>query len=87
MTLAAVMSSLREGADADSNEKWSLLMLASIEGRVDLAKLAIEKGVKIDLQDEDGWSSLMVACKNGHVDVAKLLLEEGAQVDLQEDHH
>ncbi len=67
----------------DNNETWSSLMLASREGRVDLAKLALENGAKVDLQAEDGRSSLMWACKNGHVDVAQLLLEKGAQVDLQ----
>ena len=80
VTLAVVMSSLTEGADSHNNETWSS---ASREGRVDLAKLALENGDKVDLQAENRWSSLMLTCHKGHVDVAILLLEKGAQVDLQ----
>ncbi len=58
-------------------------MVACKNVHVDVAKLFLEKGAQVDLQNEDGRSSLMVACENGHVDVAQLLLEKGAQVDLQ----
>ena len=49
-----------------------------------MAKLLLENGAQVDLQQNDGWSALMLASRCGHCEVAKLLLENGAQVDLQQ---
>ena len=61
----------------------SALMIASKHGRYDEAKLLLEKGAQVDLQDSKGWCALMFAVQEGHLEVVKLLLEYGANVDLQ----
>ena len=58
-------------------------MIASKYGRYDEAKLLLEKGAQVDLQDSKGWCALMFAVQEGHLEVVKLLLEYGANVDLQ----
>ncbi len=52
------------------------------DGDYEVAKSLLEKGVRVDLQDNHGWSALMCASQEGHVQVARLLLEHGAKVDL-----
>ena len=61
----------------------SALMIASKHGRYDEAKLLLEKGAQVDLQDSKGWCALMFAVQEGHLELVKLLLEYGANVDLQ----
>ena len=57
-------------------------MWASKYGKYDVAKLLLEKGALIDLQDKEGNSALMHASQNKKLEVVGLLLESGARVDL-----
>ena len=75
------------------NEKgYTALMRASARGHTKVVKLLLDRGAKIDYQNqaEHGsfnlnsgrLSALMVAAMNGQLDTMKLLLDEGANVDL-----
>ena len=50
-------------------------------GRVDAARLVLDKGAKVDRADKWGQTPLFIACYNSHVDAARLLLDKGAEVD------
>jgi ankyrin repeat protein len=50
------------------------LMLASSHGKDETAKLLIESGAGVNIQDEDGSTALMCAAEHGHKAVVKLLL-------------
>ena len=54
------------------------LMLASIAGRVDVARMLLDSGADPNLP---GWTPLIYAAVNNHVNVARLLLSRGAQVN------
>ena len=57
------------------------LYVACREGRVDAARLLLEKGAAVDWATKDGATPLYVACAYGHVGAARLVLEKGAEVD------
>ncbi|MEI7295278.1 ankyrin repeat domain-containing protein [Paraburkholderia tropica] len=56
------------------------LMLASLNGDVDLVKMLITKGADVNKQ---GWTPLHYAAANGNDDVAKLLIGYSADVNAQ----
>ena len=49
-----------------------------------MAKLLLENGAQVDIQDYGGWSALMIVSLMGRLEISKLLLDYGAQVDLQQ---
>ncbi|RQH07334.1 ankyrin repeat domain-containing protein [Paraburkholderia dinghuensis] len=66
------------GAEDRAGE--NALMLAALNGDLDLAKLLIAKGAEVN---KKGWAPLHYAAANGNDDVVKLLLEHSAFVDAQ----
>ena len=54
---------------------------ASLDGRVESARLLIEAGADINLANSSGNTPLSVAARNGHIAIVKLLLEAGALVN------
>ncbi len=80
-----VKTLLENGAQVDlqNKNKSSALLLASENGRAEVAKILLESGAQVDLQGNDGWSALLVASQNGHDEVVKILLEFMAQVNLE----
>ncbi|KAG0199825.1 Glycerophosphocholine phosphodiesterase [Mortierella sp. GBA30] len=57
---------------------YTPLSIACRLGHVEVARLLIKYGARLDAQDEDGESCLIIASKNGHIECVKLLIE-GAQ--------
>ncbi|WP_322051251.1 ankyrin repeat domain-containing protein [Paraburkholderia bannensis] len=64
--------------DAEDKAGETALMLASLNGDVDLVKLLITKGANVNKQ---GWTPLHYAAANGNDDVAKLLIGYSADVN------
>ena len=73
-------------------EGSTALMWASARGYTKVVKLLLDRGAKIDYQNQTehdsynergGFSALMVAAKYSQLDTMKLLLDEGANVDLK----
>ncbi|KAK8080213.1 hypothetical protein PG997_008031 [Apiospora hydei] len=60
------------------------LHVASSRGRLEVAKLLIEKGADIKAAENDGRTPLHWASWGGHLEVAKLLIEKGADVKAAE---
>jgi ankyrin repeat protein len=67
-----------------SNSGFTGLMIASELGNLEIAKLLLEKGAKVDLQSNSGWTALLYAANYGHLEIVKALLEKGAKIDLQD---
>ena len=49
-----------------------------MDGHEDIASLLIERGAKVDTQDNRGRSALMMATENSHADMVTILVSKGA---------
>lgn len=56
------------------------LMLAAVEGHLDVVRRLIDAGSEIN---GDGWTALHYAAWKGHRDVCKLLIDKGADIDAR----
>lgn len=74
-------------SDNDYSGK-NLLMTALLHGRFDIAKLLIEMGAKLDVQNDNGETALMFAVRKAAAcedcyDVVQLLIEKKANLNIQ----
>lgn len=69
-------------AVADHETGRSALHRACIRGHADAAKLLIQSGAAIDIDDASGCTPLMLAAQAGHADVVRILLCAGASVSI-----
>ena len=51
-------------------------------GYLEIVKLLLDKGAKVDVKNNFGNTALLIAAGNGQSEVVKLLLDKGASVDL-----
>ena len=63
--------------------KETPLIVAADKGFADIAKVLIEKGANLNLQDSYKNTALYVALKKDHKDVAELLMQKGARKDIK----
>jgi len=75
---AVLLDNPQTKIDAQDSAGETALMLASLNGDIDLVKLLITKGAQVN---KTGWTALHYAAANGHDDIAKLLLGYSAYVD------
>jgi len=61
---------------------WTPLLFAARQGSLEAAKVLVDGGADVNLQDPDLVSPIVTAIVNGHYDVAAYLVESGADVDL-----
>lgn len=59
------------------------LMYAAGGGKLEMTKLLVEKGARIDVMDHSRWNALMLAALNGHAETVKLLVDNKANVDAR----
>ena len=75
---------IERGANASYGSKkcdfQTPLIQASLENRLEVVELLIDKGANVNANDNDFRTALMYAAKEGHVDVVKALLK--AEPDL-----
>ena len=89
--LAAVKKALAYGArlDIDIGQPGfpgqSPLMVASEKGFVNVVKLFIRKGDKVNRQNKHGWSALRYAAEAGQVQVIKTLVAGGADINIRDE--
>ena len=57
------------------NRQFILPLNLCLKGYSEVAKVLLEKGAWVNLQESKGGSSLIMAGQEGHTEVAKLLLE------------
>ena len=58
------------------------LMMAAEGGQTEIARLLIDKGAKLDLDNGTGQTALMMAAERGQTEIARLLIDKGAKLDL-----
>ena len=67
----------------NSNDKLSsLLVVACREGNLDVVKVLLDQGAKVNQTDNRGRLPLLMACKENNLNVVRLLLEQGANVNI-----
>jgi serine/threonine-protein phosphatase 6 regulatory ankyrin repeat subunit B len=59
------------------------LMIAAMQGHMDMLDPLINNGANLDLQCDIGMTALMYAAHEGHVDMVDRLINNGANLDLQ----
>ena len=56
------------------------LMMALEGGHMHSAKVLLDCGADVNVQDKYGWTALMMASRWGHTECVKLLIDRGADV-------
>ena len=59
------------------------LMTAARNGHLDICRLLIDKGAKVDARGNCGWTPLHWAADQGHVEIVRLLCDHGADVEAR----
>jgi uncharacterized protein len=77
---AVLLDNPQTKIEATDRAGENALMLAALNGDMDLVKLLITKGAEVN---KKGWTPLHYAAANGNDDIAKLLLGYSAYVDAQ----
>nr|WP_245643702.1 ankyrin repeat domain-containing protein [Paraburkholderia oxyphila] len=75
---ALLLDNPKTNIAAEDKAGENALMLASLNGDMELVKLLITKGAEVNKQ---GWTALHYAAANGQDDVAKLLIGYSADVN------
>jgi ankyrin repeat protein len=76
--MESVRALLEAGAKPSSE---TALTEAAFAGSVEMARLLLARGAKVDGGDQDGVTPLMAATRNGHADMVEFFLSSGAKVD------
>jgi uncharacterized protein len=72
-TLLANELSTGLSANAVNHKGWSLLMLAAVEGNIEIAQLLIDKGADIAAMNLKGETALTIAQQKNHTAFVELL--------------
>ncbi|MGH6770938.1 MAG: ankyrin repeat domain-containing protein [Xanthobacteraceae bacterium] len=84
--LAQVRALLAAGADPNIDRKThSPLMFAAGNGHVEMTRLLIVRGARIEHRDHNGDRALLWAARRGHAETVRLLLAAGAVADSDDD--
>ncbi|KAM0736147.1 Ankyrin repeat domain-containing protein 17 [Formica fusca] len=59
------------------------LTLAAYSGQIDMAKILIKRGEKIDETNGKQYTPLMQAARKGHKEMVTLLVNHGAKINAQ----
>lgn len=68
----------------DEDAESTALMACAKYGRIDIAKMLLERKAMINKVDEDHQTALIIACKHYHKDLVKLLLKYGANFEIKD---
>lgn len=82
--ITAVKSALESGTDVNTRDKKgrSLLLTATIEKQVEMAKLLVSYKADVNLQDDQLDSAFLYAGANGQTELVMLYLENGFRFDV-----
>ena len=61
--------------------EWTCLMAAARNGHLDICRLLLDKGAKVEAKNSDGWTPLHYAARNDHIEIVRLLCDRGADVE------
>ena len=71
--------------DKTSGTEDSLLSLTVSLGNVEIAKLLVEKGAKVNVRNFEKWTPLHMAATYNRIELAKFLLENGAYLNARDE--
>ncbi|WP_333627435.1 ankyrin repeat domain-containing protein [Sphingobacterium siyangense] len=82
--LQGVKKALENNANVNSEDtnKRSILLIATKNGNIEMAKLLVEYGADVNLQADNMDSPFLYAGASGQVELVKLFLDHGARFDL-----
>lgn len=63
-----------------NSENKNLMHYAAIGGNVEIIKILIAKGIKVDSEDKYGYTPVMCAAEYGKLEALKVLVENGANI-------
>ncbi|CAG4884821.1 conserved protein of unknown function [Georgfuchsia toluolica] len=69
--------------DVRDTRHWTPLMIASFNGREELAQMLIQHGADVRACDQGGYTPMHWAAFNGYAELIKLLLAKGGAVNAQ----
>ncbi len=84
--LDAIKDHIEAGADINAKAPsihLTPLMVASITGQSDTAKLLLNKGAKPDIRNNESSTALHMAAFFGHIEIVQSLLDNGADIKLR----
>jgi len=73
-----------EGRRGGREDGYTCLMIAACYGHLDICRLLIDKGAKVEAKDSNDWTSLHCAASQGHVEIVRLLCDCGADVEARD---
>src|SRR5205823_4768231 len=76
-----------KGADPNVTTEFGLTVLMAAAqggGEVEIARLLIDKGARVDVADKSGGTALMYAADRGKAEFVRLLLAKGADVNARD---
>ncbi|MDT4965747.1 MAG: uncharacterized protein QOJ64_484 [Acidobacteriota bacterium] len=68
-------------------QQWTALMLATIEGHVQVVRELIAKGADLDAENDEGWTAARFAVSMDEAEILRLLLEAGANPNSRDHQH
>ena len=77
-TLDIAQLLLKQGADPNIYGQSTPLHQASSRGLIEVARLLLSHGAKVNVKDKEGKTPFQVAASEGHNEITKLLLKHGA---------
>ena len=86
-SFSGVKTLLSLGANVNTKDEDGAtpLMWAAAKGYSDVAKLLIEHGANVNVQEKElGFTPLIISVVRGHANVVKLLIEHGADVNAKD---
>jgi ankyrin repeat protein len=81
---------IRGGLPADRGSRYftpgglTPLLYAARDGRLEPAKILLEKGANLEQADPNGITPLLMAISNNHAEVARFLIDKGAQINVSD---
>lgn len=84
--MEALLTTNRSLASAVSSDGWTALHLAAFFGKLDAARLLLNKGAPVAARSANAMNNhpIHAAAAGGHTEVVKLLLERGAAANAQQ---
>ena len=73
---------LKHDTNISDDKLSSLLVVACKEGNLDVVKVLLDQGAKVNQTDNRGRLPLLMACKENNLNVVRLLLERGANANI-----
>ena len=82
--VAAVLLDRGAEVNAKTNNGWTPLHEAALNGHATVAALLLDRGAEVNAKTNNGWTPLHEAALNGHATVAALLLDRGAEINSKD---